>query len=171
MPRQSSGKSVDSSEESAGPPPLASTPDELSVESGGDKIDGLMTPIPLALLVLMSAAAVTVLVGMIVPRMVIFLVPAFTVCGFWVAAKGLKMVLSAGIQRLTSPFAFYGLQLTGIGCSGILLIFFGLPFIIGFMSESDRDFRCRFLLFLFSIVFFPIAVYLRNRAIKHLGGN
>ncbi|WP_145271290.1 hypothetical protein [Planctomycetes bacterium SV_7m_r] len=142
----------------------------LSVETNSENYDDVVKPIPMALLVLMSTAAVMVLVGLIVPRLTLFLVPAFTVCGFWVTAKGLKIAFSGGASRTMSPLGVYGFQVAIAGASGLLLTFVGM-LAIGDSSRSQGDFMARFLLFLFSIVFFPIAVYLRNRAIKHLGGN
>ena len=154
--------------EPSSPPPMPVVADELSVEPSQDDLDTEMSSFPKALTIFISVAAAMVLTGFVIPKLVMATVPIFTVCGFWIAAKGFKLAVKTGVQRITSPLGLYAVQVAAAGLSGLPLLFFGLLVTVG-ASTDEGNVRIRFLLFLFAVVFFPVVIFLRSRAAKHVG--
>lgn len=148
-------------------PGIADNELSLSVENSVEATDTIMSSMPLALLIQLSIAGVMVIVGFAEPRLSVFAVPVFAVCGVWVATKGLKLSLSLGLDRLLSQMSLFGLQVAAVGASGLVLAFIGV-LMVASTDYSDAKPLIRMVLFLFSIIYFPSAIYLRHQATKHL---
>lgn len=153
---------------SSTPPTMPKSELRMSVENSTEVADTIISSIPLAMLFQISIAGVMVIVGLVEPRLSVLAVPVFAVCGVWIATKGLKLLLSVGFDRLLSPLGIFGMQVIGVGASGLALVFIGILMIASTEYYQAKP-LIRMVLFLFSIMYFPAAIYLRHRATKHLG--